>query len=108
MSERIIDLDHAATTAVDPQVLEAMLPYFTAHPGNPSSIHQLGRTALQALDDARQTVADVLRATPKEIVFTGSGSEANNLAIKGVALAQQQRGKGNHLITSAIEHHAVL
>ena len=108
MSDRILYLDHAATTATDPQVLEAMLPYFTAHAGNPSSIHQLGREALQAIDDARHTVADVLGANPKELIFTSGGSEADNLAIKGVALEQQRRGKGNHIITSAVEHHAVL
>lgn len=108
MSQPTIDLDHAATTALDPLVLEAMLPYFSDQAGNPSSIHHQGRAALHALDDARELVAAVLGATMREIIFTGSGSEANNLAIKGVALAQQQRGKGRHLITSAIEHHAVL
>jgi cysteine desulfurase len=108
MSDRYIYLDYAATTPVDEQVVEAMLPYFTAMPGNPSSIHQAGRAALEALDDARETVAAVLGASRKEIVFTGGGSEADNLAIKGVALAQRQAGKGAHLITSAIEHHAVL
>jgi cysteine desulfurase len=108
MTNRTIYLDHAATTALDPRVLEAMLPYFTQQPGNPSSIHAPGRTALQALDDAREVVALALGARLREIIFTGGGSEANNLAIKGVALAQQQRGRGKHLITSAIEHHAVL
>jgi cysteine desulfurase len=108
MSDRYIYLDHAATTPVDERVVQAMLPYFTAMPGNPSSIHQAGRAALEALDDARETVAAVLGASRKEIVFTGGGSEADNLAIKGVALAQRRAGKGAHLITSAIEHHAVL
>ncbi|HJZ49142.1 MAG TPA: cysteine desulfurase family protein [Roseiflexaceae bacterium] len=108
MSDRYIYLDHAATTPVDEQVLAAMLPYFSAKPGNPSSIHQAGRAALEALDDARETVAAVLGASRKEIVFTGGGSEADNLAIKGVVLAQRQAGKGAHVITSAIEHHAVL
>src|SRR5205085_2140359 len=88
MSDRYIYLDHAATTPVDERVVEAMLPYFTAKPGNPSSIHQAGRAALEALDDARETVAVVLGASRKEIIFTGGGSEADNLAIKGVALAQ--------------------
>lgn len=106
MSDRIVYLDHAATTAVAPQVLEAMLPYYTQQPGNPSSIHQLGRAALQAIDDAREAVALVLGCSTKEIIFTGGGSESNNLALKGVALAQ--RSKGRHIITSAIEHHAVL
>lgn len=104
----VIYLDHAATTALDPQVLAAMQPYLTQHYGNPSSIHSAGRMALQALDDARDTVATILGANRREIIFTGSGSEGNNLAIRGLALAQQQRGKGRHIITSAIEHHAVL
>ncbi len=108
MAERFIYLDHAATTPVDERVLAAMLPYFAEQFGNPSSIHRAGRAALEALDDARETVAAVLGASRKEIVFTGGGSEADNLAIKGVALAQRQAGKGAHLITSAIEHHAVL
>jgi cysteine desulfurase len=108
MSDRSIYLDHAATTPVDERVVAAMLPYFTAQPGNPSSIHRAGRAALEALDDARESVAAVLGASRKEIVFTGGGSEADNLAIKGVALAQRQAGKGAHIITSATEHHAVL
>lgn len=108
MIEQLIYLDHAATTPLDPQVLEAMMPYLTERYGNASSIHRLGRQALDALDDARDMVAAVLGASPKEIIFTGGGSEADNLAIKGVALAQRQAGKGAHIITSAIEHHAVL
>lgn len=108
MTERQIYLDHAATTPVDERVVAAMLPYFTEQFGNPSSIHRLGRTALDALDDAREVVASALGANRKEIIFTGGGSEADNLAIKGVALAQRQAGKGAHIVTSAIEHHAVL
>jgi cysteine desulfurase len=108
MNNRIIYLDHAATTPLDPQVLERMLPYLTEHYGNPSSIHQAGRAALRGVNEAREIASTILKATSKEIIFTGSGSESNNLAIKGVALAQQQRGKGNHIITSAIEHHSVL
>lgn len=108
MSDSLIYLDHAATTAVDPAVIAAMLPYFAQFAGNPSSIHHQGRMALQALDDARDTVATLLGASAKELVFTGGGSESDNLAIKGVAFAQRQRGRGQHLITSAIEHHAVL
>ena len=108
MTERHIYLDHAATTPVDERVVAAMLPYFTEQFGNPSSIHRLGRNALEALDDARETVASVLGASRKEIIFTGGGSEADNLAIKGVALAQRQAGKGAHIVISAIEHHAVL
>jgi len=108
MTERFIYLDHAATTPVDPQVIEAMLPYFGEQFGNPSSIYRLGRIALAALDNARTTVARVLHCAPREIVFTGGGSESDNLAIKGAAVAQREHGKGNHIITSAIEHHAVL
>lgn len=103
-----IYLDHSATTPVDPRVLEAMLPYFCERYGNPSSVYGLGREARKALDDARQTVAEILRASPQEIVFTGSGTEADNLAIKGVAKAMRAEGKGNHIITTQIEHHAVL
>ncbi|MEM8530005.1 MAG: cysteine desulfurase NifS [Chloroflexota bacterium] len=108
MTKHTIYLDHAATTPIDEQVIAAMLPYFTQQFGNPSSIHQFGRTALAALDDARETVAAVLGANRKEVIFTGGGSESDNLAIKGVALAQRQAGKGAHVITTAIEHHAVL
>ncbi len=103
-----IYLDHAATTPVDPRVLEAMLPYFTARFGNPSSVYRLGREARRALDDARQTVADILRASPQEIVFTSSGTEGDNLALRGVALAMRQQGRGKHLVTCAVEHPAVL
>lgn len=108
MAERYIYLDHAATTPIDPVVLATMMPYFQEHFGNPSSIHRVGRRALDALDDARDELASHLGASPKEIIFTGGGSEANNLAIKGVALARKAEGKAAHVITSAIEHHAVL
>lgn len=108
MSERTIYLDHAATTPLDPRVLEAMLPYLTEHYGNPSSIHRPGRVALQALDDAREQVALVLGCSRREVIFTGGGSESINLAIKGAALARRAAGARAHLIASAIEHHAVL
>ena len=107
MHNRLIYLDHAATTPLDPRVLEAMLPFLSGMSGNASSIHQVGRAALQALDDAREQVALVLGCQPKEIVFTSGGSESINLALKGVAMALRVQGK-NHLISSAIEHHAVL
>ena len=106
MTERIIYFDHAATTALDPRVLEAMIPYFTSEYGNASSIYTLGRHAMQAIDGAREEVAEILGCRPTEITFTGGGSESDNLAIKGVAFASQK--KGNHIITSPIEHHAVL
>jgi cysteine desulfurase len=107
MHNRLIYLDHAATTPLDPRVLEAMLPFLSGVSGNASSIHQVGRAALQALDDAREQVALVLGCQPKEIVFTSGGSESINLALKGVAMALRAQGK-NHLISSTIEHHAVL
>ena len=108
MGERFVYLDHAATTPTDSRVVAAMLPYFGERFGNPSSIYRLGRLSLEAIDTARSTVAQVLNCNPKEIVFTGGGSEADNLAIKGAALAQRDRGRGNHVVTCAIEHSAVL
>lgn len=101
-----IYLDYAATTPVRPEVVEAMLPYFTANGYNASSVHAEGRAARAALDDARERVARCLGAKSKEIVFTGGGSEADNLAILGVARAF--RGNGRHLVSTAVEHHAVL
>ncbi len=106
MAERTIYLDHAATTALDSRVLEAMIPYFTTEYGNASSIYTLGRHAMQAIDRSREQVAEVLHSRPTEIAFVGCGSESDNLAIKGMAFASQK--KGNHIITSSIEHHAVL
>ncbi len=99
-------MDHSATTPVDPEVREAMLPYFTEKFGNPSSLYTLGREARRAIEDARQKVADLIGAKREEVIFTGSGTEADNLAIKGIAF--KNRKKGNHIITSSIEHHAVL
>lgn len=106
MDKRIIYLDHAATTGVRPEVFEAMKPYFTEKYGNPSSIYSIGRENKKDIDEARKTVADCLGADKREIFFTGSGSEADNWAIKGVAYAK--RDKGKHIISSSIEHHAVL
>lgn len=100
-----IYLDHAATTPVDPRVVEAMIPYLTENFGNPSSIHSFGRETRRAIEDARALVAKEIGAEPGEIIFTGSGSESDNMALKGIA--QAYRDKGNHIITSAIEHHAV-
>lgn len=101
-----IYFDHAATTAVKPEVLEAMLPYFTEKYGNASSIYSLGRENKKAIDDAREKVAKALNAQPKEIFFTSGGTEADNWAIKGVAFSNESQGK--HIITTNIEHHAVL
>jgi len=103
---RIIYLDHAATTPVNPQVLEAMLPYFSDKFGNASSIYSIGRESKKAIEEAREKVAKAIGALPREVFFTGSGTEADNWAIKGVAYAN--RDKGRHIITTAIEHHAVL
>jgi cysteine desulfurase len=101
-----IYLDHAATTPLHPEVLEAMLPYLTQHHGNPSSIHASGRRARQGLDEAREEIAASIGAKPREIVFTGSGTEADNLALKGVAWASSARGR--HIIIGAVEHKAVI
>jgi cysteine desulfurase len=100
-------VDHAATTPVRAEVLAAMLPYFAEQWGNPSSLYGPGRRAAQALLRARTSVSEVLNCAREEIVFTGSGSEGANLAIKGIAMAAARHGK-RHLITSRIEHHAVL
>ncbi len=98
--------DHAATTSVKEEVLKAMLPYFSVEYGNPSSIYSIGRRNRRAVEDARQKVARAINAKPQEIYFTGCGSESDNLAIKGIA--NSLKTKGNHIITSKIEHHAVL
>lgn len=99
-------MDHSATTATDPAVTEAMLPYFSEKYGNPSSLYTIGRQARRAIEEARQHVSDLIGAKKEEIIFTGSGTESDNLAIKGSVL--KNRGKGDHIITSSIEHHAVL
>ena len=99
--------DHSATTAVDARVVEAMTPYWSEVYGNPSSIYGLGRRAATALEDARRRIAAIMNCAPKELVFTSCGSESNNLALRGVGAAQAARGK-RHIITSPVEHHAVL
>jgi cysteine desulfurase len=101
-----IYLDYAATTPTHPEVMKVMLPYFTEAFGNPSSIHSFGQEAKEAIEKARNQVSALIGAKSEEIVFTGSGTEADNFALKGVALAN--KGKGNHIIASSIEHHAVL
>ncbi|MFB0560062.1 MAG: cysteine desulfurase NifS [Candidatus Lokiarchaeia archaeon] len=100
-----IYMDHAATTYVDPRVVQAMLPYFTEHFGNASSLHSFGREAKVALENSREVVAKALGASPEEIYFTSGGTESDNIAIKGVIHASKNK---NHIITSVIEHHAVL
>ena len=102
----IVYMDHAGTTPLAPEVLRAMTPYFTELFGNPSSIHTVGQEARYALDEARERVAGVLNCRPREVVFTGGGTESDNAAIVGVATALQETG--NHVITSSVEHHAVL
>ncbi len=100
----MIYVDNAATKPLKPEVLDKMMPYLTAKFGNPSSIYKSGREAKIAVNEARSAVAKTLGAKETEIYFTGSGSESDNWAIKGVAHA----GKGKHIITTVIEHHAVL
>jgi cysteine desulfurase len=102
-----IYLDHAATTSVDPRVVEAMLPYWTQKFGNPSSIYSRGREAQRAMEDARWTVADILNCLPRDVIFTSCGTESDNLALRGVAFERRERLKKNHIITSPIEHHAI-
>ena len=101
-----IYLDHAATTPTDPEVVKAMLPYFTDAFGNPSSIHSFGQEARAAVEEARDRIASLIGARSEEIVFTSGGTEADNFAIKGIAYATENRG--NHIITTPIEHHAVM
>ena len=104
--EGTVYMDHAGTTALDPKVLEAMIPYFSEHFGNPSSLHSVGQEARYALDEARERVAGVLHCRTREVVFTGGGTESDNAAIHGVATGLHETG--NHVITSCVEHHAVL
>ena len=106
MDRKTIYFDHAATTPISSEVLEKMLPYLKGNFGNPSSIYYLGRESKKAVEDAREKVAKAISANPREIFFTGSGTEADNWAIKGVAYSNKD--KGNHIITTSIEHHAVL
>ena len=106
MHSRKVYMDHSATTSVDPSVLEKMLPFFSGKFGNPNSVHAWGREVRSSVEEARASVAGLVNAEPREILFTGGGSEADNLAIKGVAEALSE--KGRHVITTAIEHHAVL
>lgn len=103
----MIYLDHAATTPIYPEVQETMLPYLGEHYGNPSSMHGIGRRARQGVDHARDQVAHALHGSPGELIFTSGGTEADNLALLGMASTMREQGK-THLITSQVEHHAVL
>ena len=98
--------DNAATTKVKDEVINSMIPYFGIEYGNPSSMYGIGRSAKRAIEEARRNVAELINCEPNEIIFTGSGSESDNTALKGIAKAN--RNKGNHIITSKIEHHAIL
>lgn len=107
MSDKMeVYADYAATTPVKPEVIEKMMDLYAKHYGNPSSIHHVGRDARQYLDESRRTIAKLLSANPNEVIFTSGATESNNTAIKGLAYANQHKGK--HLITSKIEHHSVL
>jgi len=101
-----IYLDHNSTTPLHPEVLEAMLPYYKEAFGNPSTIYSFGQETRKATDEAREKVANLIGASPEEIIFTSGGTEADNLALKGVAAALEKKGK--HIVTSSVEHHAVL
>ena len=106
MIVRTVYLDHAATTPAHPQVVEAMMPFFTGKFGNPSNLHDLGREAKAAIDEARARTAALIGSAREEIFFTASGTEANNLAVKGLAQANSQKGK--HIVVSQLEHFSVL
>ncbi|EJP31729.1 putative cysteine desulfurase NifS [Selenomonas sp. FOBRC9] len=108
MSERFVYLDHAATTPIDPRVYEAMQPYLSGVYGNPSSLHTFGQLARRGIDRAREKTAALIGALPEEIFFTSGGTESDNWAIRGLAEAGRTAGKGAHIVTSSIEHHAVL
>jgi cysteine desulfurase len=99
-------MDYAATTSVDPRVLEAMKPYFSEKYGNSVSLHKQGREAKEALEESRKTIAAMMNAKPNELIFMGSATESTNMALKGIAFANRKKGK--HIVVSSIEHHCVL
>jgi cysteine desulfurase len=104
----VIYLDNAATTPLHPKALEAMLPYLTGGYGNPSATYSLARQSQKAVDDARKATAAVLNCRPSDIIFTSGGTESINAALRGVAFAQQKARAGNHIVTTQVEHHAVV
>ena len=104
---RQIYFDHSASTPTDERVVQAMMPYFTEIYGNSSSSHYFGRAAEDAIEESREVIARIFNCKPSEIVFTSGGSESDNLAIRGAGWAAQQQGKGQHLITTPVEHSAV-
>jgi cysteine desulfurase len=107
MTDRIY-LDHAATTPLDERVLDVMLPYLRDHWGNPSSLYGEAQEARRGLESARRSMAEILGCKPQELVFTSGGSESDNLALRGAAYAARRQGRGEHIVTTPIEHHAVL
>ena len=106
MEKKLIYMDNAATTPVKPEVLDAMLPYFTEKFGNPSSIYSISSENKKAITDAREVIAKTINTTPENIYFTAGGSESDNWALKATADAYASKGK--HIITTKIEHHAIL
>ncbi|MDP2967283.1 MAG: cysteine desulfurase NifS [bacterium] len=106
MAKKKIYLDYAATAPVDPRVVKAMLPYFSEKFGNTMSLHSFGQEAKEALEESREIVADLMKAKPNEIIFTSSATESNNFALKGIALANKEKGK--HIIISPIEHPCIM
>lgn len=107
MARKSIYLDYAATTPMDPRVVEAMLPYFSEEFGNPSSVHGFGQRAETALENARQRMAELLNAQPEEVIFTSGGTESDNLALRGAALAARENRGADHVLISPVEHDAV-
>ena len=103
----MIYLDNAATTPIDPLVLKAMLPYFSKVFANPASVHSLGQTSLKAVDDARYVIANILKTSGNEIIFTSGATESNNLVLKGIAF-HSSIAKNTHIITTKIEHSSIL
>ncbi|MBN1667138.1 MAG: cysteine desulfurase, partial [Anaerolineales bacterium] len=107
MNQETVYLDYAATTPLDGRVLAAMRPYLEQHFGNPSSVHRFGQRTEAARDQARETIARLLNCQPAEVIFTACGSESDNLALRGVALARRAQSGANRILTTRIEHHAV-
>lgn len=107
MNKTTTYLDYAATTPVDPRVLQAMLPYFSENFGNPSSIHRFGQVAENTLEDARETVASLLNCSMDEVIFTSCGTESDNLALRGIALSERQKRGADRILISPVEHHAI-
>src|SRR5262245_38421480 len=106
MNMKFIYLDHSASTPTDPRVLEKMLPFWAA--GNPSSLHEAGRAASEAIKEARTQISRVLNCHEDEIIYTRGGAENKNLALRGVAQAMKKRSRGKHIISTSTEHHSVL